>query len=315
MFHRYRMGLACAALIAGSIVFPSAFACSPPPITLLPKLTTIDAKLPLIHPALIPPSITGMCPTQVWPFQFDALSDAQITQYLGAGGTSNTGGALDPAWQSTKVYVAGDRASYNGKNYRAKWWTQGEIPGSASSGVWEEVVAATGNPPAWSASTAYTGGAQVSYNGNIYSAKWWTQGETPGVAGNAWTLVGPMQSVTGSLPSPYHVSISAPASNQSTLSWSTGTVPFTGTVKADNWQLRINGAVVQSGTNIPTYIADCPTPAPGSMSTCQGGYSQGGSVTVPWGATTDQITFWVCAGTACRPTPRINFYQNTVDAP
>ncbi|OLE21414.1 MAG: hypothetical protein AUG44_27665 [Actinobacteria bacterium 13_1_20CM_3_71_11] len=33
--------------------------------------------------------------------------------------------------------------------------------------------------PAWSAATAYNGGAVVSFNGHQYTAKWWTQGEQP----------------------------------------------------------------------------------------------------------------------------------------
>ncbi|MEV0823679.1 glycoside hydrolase family 19 protein [Nonomuraea rubra] len=36
---------------------------------------------------------------------------------------------------------------------------------------------------AWNASAAYQGGAVVSYNGHNWSAKWWTQNETPGNAG------------------------------------------------------------------------------------------------------------------------------------
>ncbi|KAF9921351.1 hypothetical protein BGZ65_010418 [Modicella reniformis] len=40
----------------------------------------------------------------------------------------------------------------------------------------------TCNAPAWVAGTAYTGGAVVSYNGRQYTAKWWTQGDTPGSA-------------------------------------------------------------------------------------------------------------------------------------
>jgi serine protease len=36
--------------------------------------------------------------------------------------------------------------------------------------------------PAWSASTTYTAGKCVSFNGQIYTAKWWTQGEQPGAA-------------------------------------------------------------------------------------------------------------------------------------
>ncbi|KAG2194923.1 hypothetical protein INT47_005599 [Mucor saturninus] len=43
----------------------------------------------------------------------------------------------------------------------------------------------------WNTSTAYTGGAQVVYNGNLYKAQWWTQGETPSAtaANGVWQLV------------------------------------------------------------------------------------------------------------------------------
>ncbi|WP_169165066.1 carbohydrate-binding protein [Cellulomonas taurus] len=50
--------------------------------------------------------------------------------------------------------------------------------------------------PAWSASTAYTGGATVSKNGTNYTANWWTQGDDPvtqsGGAGSGkpWTSAG-----------------------------------------------------------------------------------------------------------------------------
>ena len=34
----------------------------------------------------------------------------------------------------------------------------------------------------WSPSSVYTGGMTASYNSHNWSAKWWTQGETPGNA-------------------------------------------------------------------------------------------------------------------------------------
>ncbi|HVV14053.1 carbohydrate-binding protein [Amycolatopsis sp.] len=40
---------------------------------------------------------------------------------------------------------------------------------------------------AWSATTAYNGGAVVSYNGHTWTAKWWTYGDTPGGAAGVWT--------------------------------------------------------------------------------------------------------------------------------
>ncbi|KAF8649213.1 hypothetical protein AX16_005940 [Volvariella volvacea WC 439] len=47
-----------------------------------------------------------------------------------------------------------------------------------------------GGVAAWSASAVYVGGNRVSYNGRLYTAKWWTQGETPGAA-DVWTDNGP----------------------------------------------------------------------------------------------------------------------------
>lgn len=41
------------------------------------------------------------------------------------------------AWSSTAVYTAGDLVTYDGKTYKAKWWTLGETPGK--SDVWELV--------------------------------------------------------------------------------------------------------------------------------------------------------------------------------
>jgi chitinase len=40
---------------------------------------------------------------------------------------------------------------------------------------------------AWSNSTAYNGGAVVSFNGHKWTAKWWTFNDTPGGAAGVWT--------------------------------------------------------------------------------------------------------------------------------
>ncbi|WP_329570028.1 chitinase [Kitasatospora sp. NBC_01266] len=47
--------------------------------------------------------------------------------------------------------------------------------------------------PAWSASTTYTAGAKVSYNGEDYHAKWWTLNEVPSASGQygVWADDGP----------------------------------------------------------------------------------------------------------------------------
>ncbi len=43
--------------------------------------------------------------------------------------------------------------------------------------------------PAWNATTAYTGGSEVTYNGSLWQAKWWTYNDVPGGAAGVWTLI------------------------------------------------------------------------------------------------------------------------------
>lgn len=57
---------------------------------------------------------------------------------------SCTGGGIDPgtnpgtapAWNSARAYVAGDKVTYGGATYAAKWWTQGDTPGASQWGPW-----------------------------------------------------------------------------------------------------------------------------------------------------------------------------------
>jgi chitinase len=44
--------------------------------------------------------------------------------------------ACAPAWSATQVYVGGNVASQNSRNYSAKWWTQNESP-ATHSGQWD----------------------------------------------------------------------------------------------------------------------------------------------------------------------------------
>lgn len=113
------------------------------------------------------------------------------------------------AWDSTAVYVAGDTVSYDGQEYQAKWWTQGNTPGAEEYGPWEllgesttlpvddnvtdtnpdtdetgttepEDTNTTTHTGTWNSTTVYVGGEVVVYNGVKYEAQWWTQGNTPG---------------------------------------------------------------------------------------------------------------------------------------
>ncbi|MEU9720923.1 glycoside hydrolase family 19 protein [Streptomyces sp. NPDC047976] len=49
------------------------------------------------------------------------------------------------AWNSSAVYTGGMNASHGGHNWQAKWWTQGETPGTTGQwGVWSDQGACGG---------------------------------------------------------------------------------------------------------------------------------------------------------------------------
>jgi predicted chitinase len=53
-----------------------------------------------------------------------------------------------PAWNSGAVYVANNLVTHGGLAWRAKWWTQGETPGTTGQwGVWEQIGTCGGEPP------------------------------------------------------------------------------------------------------------------------------------------------------------------------
>ncbi|MEQ2353917.1 glycosyl hydrolase family 18 protein [Pseudoalteromonas piscicida] len=52
--------------------------------------------------------------------------------------TIKDGGAQYPTWDRSTVYVGGDRVIHNSNVFEAKWWTQGEEPGTAD--VWKAVT-------------------------------------------------------------------------------------------------------------------------------------------------------------------------------
>lgn len=53
-------------------------------------------------------------------------------------------GTAYPQWSKEETYVGGDKAVYQGKIYKAKWWTLGEIPGQAD--VWEDTLETSQQP-------------------------------------------------------------------------------------------------------------------------------------------------------------------------
>ena len=55
------------------------------------------------------------------------------------------------AWNSATAYSGGAVVTYAGNTYKAKWWTQGNVPGAEQWGTWKETGTETTTAPstAW----------------------------------------------------------------------------------------------------------------------------------------------------------------------
>ncbi|MBQ4822717.1 glycosyl hydrolase family 18 protein [Aquimarina sp. MMG016] len=123
-------------------------------------------------------------------------------------------GCTAPAWVSGQAYTGGQVVSYQGREYKAKWWTQ-QTPGGSE---WEDLGPCDGgNPPggsctapAWVSGQAYNGGDIVSLDNREYKAKWWTQ-QNP-VGSSEWEDLGPCDGGGDGAP---QISITSPTSGQS----------------------------------------------------------------------------------------------------
>jgi chitinase len=148
-------------------------------------------------------STSGVCSSVTqndWDFtkytaQFAGATPPQSPPPTTGAPTPPPGSCSAAAWSAGTAYNGGQQVSYNGHTWTAKWWTQGDIPGNNSQGVWTDNGPCSGGPTtpptgggggsctglsAWGSGTAYNGGAVVSYGGHKWTAKWWTQGDIPG---------------------------------------------------------------------------------------------------------------------------------------
>lgn len=175
---------------------------------------TLNYQLPISGPANLTLAFGG----QTYALASDRARGGEVVgpSPSPTGSTPPGGGTCTaPAWSAATAYSGGATVSYAGRTWTAKWWTQGETPGSAA--VWADQGACAGSPtptptasptptgtpsptptggtctaPAWAAGTAYSGGAVVSYGGHRWTARWWTQGDVPGTnSQGVWTDNGP----------------------------------------------------------------------------------------------------------------------------
>ncbi|WP_054711404.1 carbohydrate-binding protein [Bacillus sp. JCM 19041] len=90
-------------------------------------------------------------------------------------------------WNAEAIYTAGDRVLHDGQLFEAKWWTQGENPNDSGQwDVWKKIIDPEDipeGPVEWNTESIYTAGDQVLHDGQLFEAKWWTQGENPNDSG------------------------------------------------------------------------------------------------------------------------------------
>ncbi|GJM71113.1 hypothetical protein HMSSN036_33290 [Paenibacillus macerans] len=119
--------------------------------------------------------------TLAWDASTDNVGVTGYTVAYGAGslnvtGTAATVGGLSPNTEYTFTVKAKDAA------------------GNLSAAASIKVKTAEGSDcpyAAWDSNAVYTGGQRVVYNGKIYEARWWTQGDRPDQSGadGAWKYI------------------------------------------------------------------------------------------------------------------------------
>ncbi|MBI1378391.1 MAG: glycosyl hydrolase family 18 [Frankiales bacterium] len=116
-----------------------------------------------------------------------------------------------PIWDPLGTYPGGTKVVWHHQVYQARYWTTGFAPdtpvASSYDSPWTLLgpvlpgdtpaplpTLAPGTYPQWDPAQAYVAGSRVQLGLVPYQAKWWTQGQKPGVAvsgGSPWVLVAP----------------------------------------------------------------------------------------------------------------------------
>ncbi|WP_157669671.1 carbohydrate-binding protein [Chitinibacter sp. GC72] len=151
----------------------------------MPQLTTAGSDYSCPHPYLKPDGTWGYemrvayrTATVLNKSIVHSLSDSDM-QAIGLG---NLPASTAPQWSSDTIYQQGNKVQWQGSEYTAQWWTQGEVPGSSAQGAW--LKASNAELSAWDASQIYQANAKAIYDNKVWQARWWNQNEIPG--SNEW---------------------------------------------------------------------------------------------------------------------------------
>ncbi|MEH1166268.1 carbohydrate-binding protein [Micromonospora sp. CPCC 205539] len=112
----------------------------------------------------------------------DYLDPAQATGIL----TVN----LPAEWSSSAVYNDGDRVTYQGRVFRASWYTKNQKPGDPN-GAWQEIAMTEDGTSIWTASRVFNTGDFAMYDGKKWRAQWYTRNQKPGDRNGSWEEIAP----------------------------------------------------------------------------------------------------------------------------
>ncbi|MFF2018689.1 glycosyl hydrolase family 18 protein [Paenibacillus sp. NPDC058177] len=168
---------------------PSASTTPTPSPTPTAKPTTAPTATPsataTVTPSATPTATPTSTPTST-PTPTPAPSTAP-TATPTPSATPTPGSCTAAAWNASSIYTQGQRASYNGSLYEAKWWTQGDRPDlSGPDGVWK-FISACGTPTATPAATA-TPSPTAAPTATVTPTPATTPTPTPSPAGTAWAV-------------------------------------------------------------------------------------------------------------------------------
>ncbi|MDK8179215.1 fibronectin type III domain-containing protein, partial [Paenibacillus sp. UMB4589-SE434] len=156
------------------------------------QVTTDSGSVPDVTPPTAPTNVTVVSKTS----NSVNLSWTASTDNVGVTGYTVTYGP-------TTVTAAGTSAAITGLSANTAYTftivakdAAGNVSPAATIQVTTNANSGGVCASAWDAAAVYTGGNRVTYNGNVYEAKWWTKGERPDQGGDwgVWKLIGPCSS-------------------------------------------------------------------------------------------------------------------------
>jgi chitinase len=128
----------------------------------------------------------------------------------------------------------------------------------------------------WSSTAVYVAGNQVTYNGSLWQAKWWTQGDIPGGPAGVWTLLGSCNGSSTPTPTPTHTSTPTPTPTPTQTSTPTPTPqpggnlvinPGFETGTLSGWSCNSNDAVVSTPVHSGSHALEV-TPTGSTTGEC-----------------------------------------------